>query len=62
MKTKRQAEISGEEYYCHLFKNWYCIAIDYYEREIIAYLDMSMLNIGCLKQESVILWKIADYN
>lgn len=64
MKTKRQAEIRGEEHFCQLFKNWYCTAIpvvDYYEREIIAYLDMSVMNIGCLKQESVILWKIADY-
>jgi len=64
MKLKRQVEICGTEHYCHLFKNWNCTAIpivDYYEREIIAYLDMSTLNIDCLKEESVILCKIAYY-
>ncbi|AST56945.1 LuxR family transcriptional regulator [Thermoanaerobacterium thermosaccharolyticum] len=64
MKLKRQVEICGTEHYCHLFKNWNCTAIpivDYYGREIIAYLDMSVMNIDCLKEESVILWKIADY-
>ncbi|ADL69748.1 hypothetical protein [Thermoanaerobacterium thermosaccharolyticum] len=64
MKTKRQIEICGTEHYCHLFKNWYCTAtpiVDYHEKEIIAYLDMSVMNIDCLKQDSVILWKIADY-
>ncbi|SNX53666.1 AsnC family protein [Thermoanaerobacterium sp. RBIITD] len=64
MEYNSQAELYGKDHYCDLFKDWYCTAVpivDYYYEKIIAYLDMSRINIPNIKQQSIILKNIVSY-
>lgn len=64
MKYKNQIELCGKDHYCKLFKDWYCNAIpiiDYYCGEVVAYLDVSRINVPSIKDQSAILKNIAIY-
>lgn len=64
MKHKRQAELCGKDHYCDLFRNWYCTAIPIFDSlngEIIAYLDISCINISSIKEQGIMLKNIAMY-
>ncbi|AFK85536.1 hypothetical protein [Thermoanaerobacterium aotearoense] len=64
MKYKNQIELCGKDHYCKLFKDWYCTAIpiiDYYCGEVVAYLDVSRINVPSIKDQSAILKNIAIY-
>ncbi|WP_257875699.1 AsnC family protein [Thermoanaerobacterium thermosaccharolyticum] len=64
MKYKNQIELCGKDHYCKLFKDWYCTAIpiiDYCYGEVVAYLDVSRINVPSIKDQSAILKNIAIY-
>ncbi|MEG6570731.1 AsnC family protein [Thermoanaerobacterium thermosaccharolyticum] len=64
MEYKSLAQLYGKDHYCDLFKDWYCTAMpitDHYSKEIVAYLDISRINVPSIKEQSISLKNIAIY-
>ncbi|MGF7398015.1 AsnC family protein [Thermoanaerobacterium thermosaccharolyticum] len=64
MEYKSLVQLYGKDHYCDLLKDWYCTAMpitDHYSKEIVAYLDISRINVPSIKEQSISLKNIAIY-
>lgn len=62
LRHRELAVIKGEQHYCHLFHNWFCVSAPIIgsSGDPIAYLDLSCSSEACLNEKAPLIMLMAD--